>query len=241
MVPPDDDHECGWKAYADDQRKQLDAVKAQLEDLKRLVAGHISEKRKRPKLPPPIAPIKPDASATAAKRSAIAELRGATVETEITQLEVPTADRQCPACSSVDLRRVGEGKPSTMIEYVRPHFRLRVFRRETLSCRCGHVITAAAPERVGEKTRYAASFVAHVVVSKCNDSLPLYRLEKAYKQIGIPIARSTMCDLLHRAADELRPLYAAALALVPQAADVHADETSIRQLGLDKRASSGPS
>src|SRR5262249_27863782 len=40
----------------------------------------------------------------------------------------------------------------------------------------------------------------------------------------------------HRAADELRPLYSAALALVPQSADVHADETSIRQQGLDKRA-----
>jgi transposase len=45
-----------------------------------------------------------------------------------------------------------------------------------------------------------------------------------------------MCDLFHRAADELRPLYAAALALVPRAADVHADETSIRQLGLRKKA-----
>jgi len=45
-----------------------------------------------------------------------------------------------------------------------------------------------------------------------------------------------MCDLFHRAARELRPLHAAALALVPRAPDVHADETSIRQLGLDKRA-----
>ncbi|HEY1692946.1 MAG TPA: transposase, partial [Polyangiaceae bacterium] len=44
------------------------------------------------------------------------------------------------------------------------------------------------------------------------------------------------CDLFHRAADELRPIYNAALALVPASPDVHADETSIRQQGLDRRA-----
>jgi transposase len=45
-----------------------------------------------------------------------------------------------------------------------------------------------------------------------------------------------MCDLFHRAAAELRPVYNAALALVPAATDVHADETSIRQQGLGRRA-----
>lgn len=122
---------------------------------------------------------------------------------------------------------LGEGKPSSVIEYVRPHFRRCVVQRETLSCRCGHIVTAPAPARLADKTRYASGFVAHLV-SKCNDSIPLYRLDKAYKQIGIPIACSTMCDLFHRAASELRPLYDAALALGPPAPGVHADETSRR-------------
>jgi hypothetical protein len=87
-----------------------------------------------------------------------------------------------------------------------------------------------------DKTRYAPSFVAHLIVSKCADSIPQYRIEKAYRRLGIPISRSTMCDLLHRGARELQPLYAAALALVPLAQDVHADETSIRQLGINRRA-----
>jgi hypothetical protein len=43
------------------------------------------------------------------------------------------------------------------------------------------------------------------------------------------MSRSTMCNLIHRAARELQPLHAAALALVPKAGDVHADETSMRQ------------
>jgi transposase len=119
---------------------------------------------------------------------------------------------------------------------VQPHFRKRIYQRETLACRCGHIVTAPAPDRVGDKTRYAASFVAHLIVNKCDDSFPQYRLEKAYRRLGIPISRSTMCDLLHRGAEMLRPLHTAALAMVPKAADVHADETSIRQLDLSHRA-----
>jgi len=237
LVPPDDDdHDCGWKAYAKAQDKKLAAVMARLDELERRAAGHKSEKRKGSKLPAPGPQAKATPSETRERRRAMAELRDAKLEVEVTPIPVPADERTCPTCSHQDLRPIGDGKPSTVYEYVRPHFRKRIYRRETLSCRCGHIVTAPAPDRVGEKTRYAPSFVAHLVVTKCNDSIPQYRLEKAYRQIGIPISRSTMCDLFHRAADELRPLYDAALALVPKAPDVHADETSIRQQGLDKRA-----
>jgi transposase len=237
LAPPDDDdHDCGWKAYAKAQEQKLSILLARVEDLERRAAGHKSEKRKSSKLPAPSPPPSPSPAETAAKRALAADLRNAKLDVEVVAVPVPEDKRACPACSSKELRRVGKGKPSVVIEYVRPHFRKRIFQRETLSCRCGGMITAPPPDRVGEKTRYAPSFVAHLVVAKCNDSIPLYRLEKSYKQIGIPISRSTMCDLFHRAANELKPLYEAALALVPAAADVHADETSIRQQGLEKRA-----
>jgi transposase len=236
LAPEDDDHDCGWKAYAKAQDKKLSAVMAKLEALELRVAGHKSEKRKGSKLPPPAPAPKATAEETAAKRSALASLRASKLKTEITPVPVADEDRCCRACGGTELRRVGNGKASTVIEYVPSYFRRRVYRRETLSCRCGSMITAPPPDRVGEKTRYAPSFVAHLVVSKCNDSIPQYRLEKAYNHIGIPMSRSTMCALFHRAADELRPLHAAALALVPRAADVHADETSIKQRDREKRA-----
>jgi transposase len=237
LAPPDDDdHDCGWKAYAKAQDEKLAKMMAKLEDLERLVAGHRSEKRKASKLPPPAPATAPDPEVTAAKRAANTAARDAQLEVEITPVKVRDEQRTCSSCGNKQLRSVGAGKASTVYEYVRPHFRRRIFQRETLACRCGHIVTAPAPDRVGEKTRYAASFVAHLVVSKCNDSIPHYRLEKSYRQIGIPISRSTMCDLFHRAAHELRPLYTAALALVPAAPDVHADETSIRQQGLERRA-----
>ena len=45
-----------------------------------------------------------------------------------------------------------------------------------------------------------------------------------------------MCGLIHRGAAELAPLHKAALALVPAAPDVHADETSTRQQDLERRS-----
>jgi transposase len=246
LVPPpdDDEHDCGWKAYAkaqesklEEQNAKLAALTEQMAELQRRLFGKKSERRKASKLPPPLLKERTStASEVANKRAAAQALRDAKLETEVVQIPVPADDCSCPECGNPKLRRVGDGRPSTVYEYVQPHFRRRIYRRETLSCRCGHIVTAPAPDRVGEKTRYAPSFVAHLIVSKCSESTPQYRLEKFYRNIGIPISRSTMCGLIHRGAAELAPLHRAALALVPAAPDVHADETSTRQQDLERRS-----
>jgi transposase len=237
LVPPgDDDHDCGWKAYAKAQDAKLAELSAQLEALQRRVFGKKSERGKGKKLPPPLPKKATTAEETAKKRADALELRNAKLATEVVPVPVPVDKCKCPECGNTELRRVGNGKPSTVYDYVQPHFRKRIYQRETLSCRCGHIVTAPAPTRVGEKTRYAPSFIAHLIVSKCSESTPQYRLEKFYRNIGIPISRSTMCSLLHRGADELRPLYTSAIALVPAALDVHADETSTRQQDLERRS-----
>jgi transposase len=235
--PPDDEHDCGWKAYAKAQEEKLAELTEKLEALERRLTDKKSERRKKgSKMPPPVPP-QSDPAAAARKRKQNALARQAKVQTETIQVPVPPQQAcQCPECGSDKLRKVGKGKSSTVWTYVQPHFRKQVYQRETLSCRCGYIVTAPAPERVGEKTRYAPSFVAHLIVNKCNESNPQYRLEKAYKTLGIPISRSTMCGLFHRGLSELEPIYTAALRLVPEAADVHADETSMRQQDLDKRS-----
>ena len=67
-----------------------------------------------------------------------------------------------------------------------------------------------------------------MITAKCADSIPHDRLEKAYKRIGIPIARSTMTDLLHQAAAKLQPLADRTLQRIAQSEIVQADETSIK-------------
>jgi len=41
LAPPDDDdHDCGWKAYAKQQDAKLAAVMARVEELERRAKGH---------------------------------------------------------------------------------------------------------------------------------------------------------------------------------------------------------
>jgi transposase len=234
VPPPDDEHDCGWKAYAKAQEAKLVEMSEKIAALERRFLEKKSERRKRSKLPPPVPPKK-DPAAAADARAKTQEFH-ARLDTEVVPVPVPDAKRTCAHCGNDKMRSVGAGKPSVVYEYVQPHFRKRVFRRETLSCRCGHIVTAPAPDRVAEKTRYAPSFIAHLIVTKCGDSIPQYRLEKAYKNLGIPMSRSTMCALLHRGGRELAALQNAATAIVPRAPDVHADETSMRQQDLEGRA-----
>ena len=68
-------------------------------------------------------------------------------------------------------------------------------------------------------------FIAHLVVSKCCDSLPLYRMEQQFGRLGIPMSRSTMTDLFHRTGELVAPLAARILELIAQSEIVLADET----------------
>lgn len=242
MVPPnDDDHGCAWKDFAKHLAGELAALKAQMDnhlagelaELKAQIAklerekfGRKSEKKgKMPAVPRP----PKDPRETEALRKSLAVLRAERVETvEKTEL-VAEADKKCNVCGGTTFRPLGDGKTCSIYEYVPGYLRRTVLRRETVACRCGEcVITAPAPERWSNKTQYASSFVAHLVVSKCLTVTPLYRLEQAFARTGMPIARSTMNDLFRRAAQKLEPLRAALFAEIMRDFLVHADETSFR-------------
>lgn len=216
----------------DDLRAELESVQMQLKELRKARFGKSSEKRKTPKMPPPVPP-KNDPQEATDKRRRNAELRDLTCKEEVVEVPGPCS---CAKCSGRNLKVIGT-KSSVSYEHVREHLRKRTCVRETSKCQdCGHVETAPAPVRFAHKTRYAPSFVAHLIYAKWANSMPQYRLEKSYRALGIPMSRSTMCDLVHRAADELEPLYQRMCELVRQAPDVHADETTIRQQKLDKKA-----
>ena len=234
MAPPDDpEHECGWQGYAKSLEKKL----AELEQRLAQVERHRSEKlpplereRRRSRDPE-------ERRAEARRKRQERAVAKSKLISETVELKVPDEQRKCPHCQSADLRSVGDGKPSTIIEYFPGYFRRRVFRRETLSCRCGqYIVNAPAPERTTDKTQYGPGFIAHLIVSKCGDSIPLYRLEKQYRRLGVPISRSTMTDLFHRHAELLAPLPARLLERVRSSELVLGDETSIKMLGSSKRA-----
>jgi transposase len=156
------------------------------------------------------------------RRKAKANLKKVT-----TTHRVPDSKRTCPKCGQADLRQLGRGKESVVYEYIPAQVIAHHHVRETLSCGCGeYVITAETPLKWLEKSQYSPSLIAHLVVAKCADSIPLYRLEKDFNRIGLPLRRSTMTDLFHRAAELLSPLVNRLLELIRAAEIVRADETS---------------
>jgi len=89
-------------------------------------------------------------------------------------------------------------------------------------------VKAQPPPGVIEGGHYGPGLYAHVITSKCADSLPLYRIEKMLERAGCPIARSTLCDFFHRGADLLRPIYRRLLDVAKHDPYLHADETTLK-------------
>lgn len=143
-------------------------------------------------------------------------------------LDVPEGDRVCPCCGSDELTPLGDGVVSTQVEYVPAHLVRIAWRRKRYACRCGQgVVTAPAPPQVHEGCAYGPGLHAHVVVLKCADALPFYRLAKQLGRAGAHVSRATLCTLFHRAADQVDAIYKALLDEVASAPHVHADETPL--------------
>lgn len=141
---------------------------------------------------------------------------------------VPKDKRHCPKCNNSELKALGPGKETITYEYVPAHFEKHVHIQETLTCSCcDYIVTADAPVKPVENGKYGASFISHVVIAKCCDSLPLYRMEKQFKRIGLPLSRSTLGDLFHQAASITKPIWQRMVDLVALEPLVLADETPI--------------
>ncbi len=105
-----------------------------------------------------------------------------------------------------------------LLKYVRPVVKSRDGR---LSC-------PAAPNSVLGKSLADVSLVAGVVIDKMVYHLPLYRQHQRMQAAGVKLARSMLTNIVHRAADLLRPVYEALLASILESRVLAMDETPIR-------------
>jgi transposase len=90
------------------------------------------------------------------------------------------------------------------------------------------VIAAAKPPQPIAKGLPGPGLLAHLIVSKYVDHLPLYRLERIYQRQGLLLPRSTLCDWLAACAQSLRPLYDLLSALILESRALHTDDTPIK-------------
>ncbi|CAH1655434.1 transposase [Hyphomicrobiales bacterium] len=139
---------------------------------------------------------------------------------------VEIGDQSCPCCSG-PLHRIGEDV-SERLDIVPAQFRVLVTRRPKYACRrCEDVVVQApAPARLIEGGLPTEATVAHVLVSKYADHLPLYRQAQIYARQGVSLDRSTLADWVGRAAFLLRPVHERLFEKLKASTKLFADETT---------------
>lgn len=133
----------------------------------------------------------------------------------------------CPDCGGDELRKVGEDV-TEVLDYVPAAFRVIRHVRPRFACRtCDARVQADPPSLPIERGKPGPGLVAHVLVAKYCDHLPLYRQSEIYAREGVGLARSTMADWVGRAAALMAPLAAALRAHVFAGDRLHGDDTPV--------------
>jgi len=132
----------------------------------------------------------------------------------------------CPDCGG-ELRSIGEDV-AEMLEYVPASFKVIRHVRPRLACACcERMVQAPAPIRPIDRGVPGPGLLAHVLVSKYADHLPLYRQSGIYARQGVELERSTLADWVGSAAMLLGPLVNALRNHVLAAEKLHADDTPV--------------
>lgn len=132
----------------------------------------------------------------------------------------------CTACGA-RLRKIGQDV-SEQLEYVPAHFKVIRHVRPKLVCvGCQTIFQASAPGRPIARGVAGAGLLAHVLVSKYCDHLPLYRQSGIYARSGVELDRSTLAGWVDQADQLLDPLVAALGRYTLAAAKIHADDTPV--------------
>ncbi|HEY7327624.1 MAG TPA: IS66 family transposase [Gemmataceae bacterium] len=93
-------------------------------------------------------------------------------------------------------------------------------------------IAAPKPAMPIAKGLPGPGLLAHLIVSKCVDHLPLHRMERVYQRQGLFLHRSTLCDWMSACAQLLRPLYDLMVSVVMQSRALHTDDTTVKMQEL---------
>ncbi len=138
----------------------------------------------------------------------------------------PPKQEACPDCGG-ELKHLGEDV-SEMLEYVPARFKVIRQVRPKLACACcERIVQAEAPSRPIERGVAGPGLLAHVLVSKYCDHLPLYRQSEIYAREGVELERSTLADWVGGTSALLAPLVEALRRHVMSATKLHADDTPV--------------
>ena len=145
------------------------------------------------------------------------------------EVELTTGDEDCAHCGGT-LRRLGEDVTEEL-EYVPGRFIVNRIVRPRMACSgCEAFTQAALPSRPIERGRPGPGLLAHVLVSKYADHLPLYRQSQIFEREGLDLDRSTLADWVGKSTALLEPLADAIGRHVLAGQAIFADDTPVKML-----------
>jgi transposase len=145
------------------------------------------------------------------------------------EIDIAEADKQC-SCGHMRTR-IGEDV-SEKLEYEPASFVVIETVRPKYACPHCHegVIEAPAPPQAVEKSLAGEGLLAHVVVSKYVDHLPLHRLAGIFARERLDLPRSTLCGWVADVATALTPIGEQLRREVVAADYLQTDDTTITVL-----------
>ena len=227
-------------------RANLEAVQFQLAQLQHMVFGHKAERLNIDAqsgllfevAPPPAPEPQIREVSVAPKQKPVRACLPAHLPREVEIIDLPEEEKPCPCCGG-ERHVIGEAV-SEKLDYVPATLKVLEPRRLKYACRpCeGNLAVAPLPASPIEQGMAAPGLLAHVLVSKFADHLPLNRQEAMLRRAGIELPRSTLCDWVLGAAECLRPLYEHLIGCVRLGDILHSDDTPVplREKGATVKA-----
>jgi len=196
-----------------------------LGEIEGLGAAPVEEEPDEPEEPPPAGPRRRGHG----RRRLPEDLPRKRVEHEPSDEE-----RQCRGCGTL-MPRIGE-EVKEQLEYVPASFYVLQTVRGKYACRrCEEgVVTAPTPAQPIDKGVPGPGLLAHVVVSKYADHLPLARQEGIFARHGVELSRSTLCDWVGAAAALAAPVVEVMKRDVLASKVVHTDDTPVPVLDASR-------
>lgn len=216
-------------------KANLEAVQFQLAQLQRMIFGHRREQLNidaqtgllfEIAAPPAPEPVTREVGVTPRKKPVRSTLP-AHLPREVEIIDLAEDKKPCPCCGGA--RHVIGEAVSEKLDYVPATLKVIETRRPKYACRpCdGQISVAPLPASPIEQGMAAPGLLAHVLVSKFADHLPLNRQEAILRRAGIALPRSTLCDWVLGSADCLRPLYDHLVGQVRSGDILHSDDTPV--------------
>ena len=117
------------------------------------------------------------------------------------------------------------------LDYTPGTFTVERHIRPILACpKCERISQAPMPAYVIDKGIATPGLLAHVLVAKYADHLPVNRQEAIFGRAGVAIPRSTLAEWVGACGFALQPVVAALRAEILGCAVLHADETPVQLL-----------